>query len=154
MSLGSRVLCNLKIGEGPLPCHALRDLSDTAHPGRQTVKNKRGHACKSDQQTPREGPSRPFLESSKASDWISSVLWWERTLRIDGLSVSCFQNNSESWGGANLQNVFTEVTDSMADHTGNNSCNDGCAPPPPYPRGPISIPGTIQGHLNMGIPAR
>ena len=48
------------------------------------------------------------------------------------LSHAFRTTNSESWGGANLQNVFTEVTDSMADQTGNNSCNnDGCAPPRP-----------------------
>lgn len=48
------------------------------------------------------------------------------------LSHAFRTTNSESWGGANLQNVFTEVMDSMADQTGNNSCNnDGCAPPLP-----------------------
>lgn len=74
---------------------------------------------------------KPFFESPKASDWISSILWWERTLRIDGLSVSFFQDNSKFWGGANLQNAFTELTDSVADEAGNNSCNkDGCAHPP------------------------
>ena len=84
-------------------------------------------------------PPWPLFESPKASDWISSILWWERTLRIDGLSVSFFQDNSKFWGGANLQNAFTELMDSVADQAGNNSCNkDGCAYPPqpsrPRPR--------------------
>ena len=84
-------------------------------------------------------PPWPLFESPKASDWISSILWWERTLRIDGLSVSYFQDNSKFWGGANLQNAFTELMDSVADQAGNNSCNkDGCAYPPqpsrPRPR--------------------
>lgn len=42
----------------------------------------------------------------------------------------CLAFRTNSGEERNLQNVFTEVTDSVADQAGNNSCtNDGCAPP-------------------------
>lgn len=42
----------------------------------------------------------------------------------------CLAFRTNSGEERNLQNVFTEAMDSVADQAGNNSCtNDGCAPP-------------------------
>lgn len=50
---------------------------------------------------------RPFLEFPKASDETSGISWWERILTTDGLSVSCFQENSNS-GEERLSKMFSQ----------------------------------------------